>query len=452
MQIDKEFYRKLIRIGVPIMFQELMLAAVAAGDAFMLSQSSQDAMAAVSLATQVQFIQNMAMTASTGAGAILGAQYFGKKDLRTVNDIFIIMLRFSAMISFVFFIACVFFPTQLMHVYTQEADLIAIGADYLRIAGFSYLLTGLTQSYLTTMKVTEHVTVSAIISTGTVVLNLILNGLLIFGWFGLSPMGAKGAALATTIARAAEFGAVIIISFCPGYMQPNMKRFFLRDKLLTRDFLKCGLPLCGGALFWGIGYSGYTAIIGHMGKAAAAANSITAVVRDLFCCFSHGLSSAAGIMVGNELGAGDLEKGRIYGARFSKLSIWSGLFCMAAILALTPVLLNFTHLTGEAADLMKGMMIIMSFYMIGRNITTVVICGVFIAGGDTLFDIYSLAVMMWGLALPLAFLGAFVFGWPVLAVYACTCLDEVGKLPWVYIHYKKYKWVKDLTREREELE
>ena len=123
---------------------------------------------------------------------------------------------------------------------------------------------------------------------------------------------------------------------------------------------------------------------------------------------------------------------------------------MAAILAITPLLLNFTHLTGEAADLMKGMMIIMSFYMIGRNITTVVICGVFIAGGDTLFDIYSLAVMMWGLALPLAFLGAFVFNWPVLAVYACTCLDEVGKLPWVYIHYKKYKWVKDLTRDRQD--
>ena len=89
--------------------------------------------------------------------------------------------------------------------------------------------------------------------------------------------------------------------------------------------------------------------------------------------------------------------------------------------------------------------------MIARCICTVVINGIFAAGGDTLFDMYSLAVAMWGIALPAAFLGAFVFHWPVLMVYGCTCLDEVGKLPWVFAHFARHKWVRDLTRDEAEM-
>ncbi len=444
---NKEFYKKLIRLALPIAFQQLMLAAVAAGDAFMLSQSSQDAMAAVSLATQIQFVQNMALEAAVGAGAILGAQYFGKKDLRSLNDIFLLMLRVSIGISVLFFIGCVFFPEKLMLIYAKDTELIAIGADYLRIAGWSYLLTGISQSYLTLMKVTDHVAASAYVSTMAVVLNLILNGILIFGLLGFPVLGAEGAAIATLIARIIELLTVILLSFRKKYYTPDLKRFFRGNRLLTKDFMRCALPLFGGATCWGIGFTGYTAIVGHLGKDAAAANSIAAVVRDLSCCFCRGISAAGGIMVGNELGAGRLDEGRNYGKRLARISVLIGVLCMVLILALTPFILRFTHLNGDAARYLLGMMVIMAVYMVGRNITTVTINGVFAAGGDTMFDVYSLAVMMWGVAIPLAVLGAFVFHWPVLAVYACTCLDEIGKLPWVMLHFRKYKWVKDLTRD-----
>ena len=122
-------------------------------------------------------------------------------------------------------------------------------------------------------------------------------------------------------------------------------------------------------------------------------------------------------------------------------------FSMALVLALTPLVVQMVVLTPEAQQYLTGMMIIMAVYMIGRCVNTVTINGVLDGGGDTVFDMYSLAVCMWGLAIPLALLGAFVFGWPVLAVYACTCLDEVGKIPWVMFRFRKYKWVKNLTRE-----
>ena len=211
--------------------------------------------------------------------------------------------------------------------------------------------------------------------------------------------------------------------------------------------MKCLYPLVGASLFWGVGFTSYTAFMGHLGIDAAAANSVAAVVRDLLCCLCNGICNAAGIMVGNELGAGDLEKGKLYGDRIFKLSMICGLIITVLTFASTPLLTLFVKLTETAKDYFVQMMIIMSIYMFGRTVNTIIINGIFAAGGDTMFDMYSLAVCMWGLAVPLAALGAFVFHWPIYLVYACTCIDEVGKIPWVIHHYKKYKWVKDLTRE-----
>ena len=450
MEIDKkEFNAKLKKLTLPIAFQSLMLASVAAGDALMLGRVAQDQMTAVSLATQIQFVQNMFIMAATAAGAILGAQYWGKGDKITLQKIFNLMLRWSGLISLLFFAACEIVPETLMRLFSHDDPIIAIGSGYLRIAGFSYLMTGISQCYLTTMKVTDHVGPCAWISSGAVVLNILLNAVFIFGLLGAPKMEARGAALATTLARVVELALCLILSAGEKYIRPAWSRFFERHKELTRDFRKQCLPLLGGGLFWGVGFTSYTAIMGHMGTDAAAANSVAAVVRDLICCVCNGVGSAAGIMVGNELGAGNLEKGKAYGIRLKNISFAIGFASMLVVFALTPLVTRMVILTDEAQSYLTGMMIIMGVYMIGRSVNTVTINGVLDGGGDTLFDMYSLAVCMWGVAIPLALLGAFVFHWPVLLVYACTCLDEVGKIPWVMARFRKYKWVKNLTRDTE---
>ena len=451
METDwKEFYSKLKKLTIPIAFQSLMLAAVAAGDALMLGRVAQDQMTAVSLATQIQFVQNMFIMAATAAGAILGAQYWGRNDRETVQKLFNLMLRWSGLISLIFFIACEAVPEALMHLFSHDDPIIEIGSGYLRIAGFSYLITGICECYLTTMKVTDHVGPSAWISSGAVVLNILLNSVFIFGLLGLPKMEARGAALATTLSRVIELLLCIFISADSKYVRPAWGKLFERQKELSVDFRKQCLPLLGGGLFWGVGFTSYTAIMGHMGTDAAAANSVAAVVRDLICCVCNGVGSAAGIMVGNELGAGNLEKGKAYGIRLKNISFVIGFASTAVVLALTPLVTRMVILTEEAQSYLTGMMIIMAVYMIGRSVNTVTINGVLDGGGDTLFDMYSLAVCMWGIAIPLALLGAFVFRWPVLAVYACTCLDEVGKIPWVMLRFRKYKWVRNLTRNMQE--
>ncbi len=441
------FYKKLIQLAAPIAFQSLMLASVAAGDALMLGRIAQEEMTAVSLATQVQFVQNIFLMAITGAGAILGAQYWGKGDTATMQKLFHLMLRSSILLSLVFFAVCEAAPGVLMHAFTHDALLIEIGSAYLRIAGWSYLLSGISQCYLATLKVTEHVSASAWISSAAVVLNILLNAVLIFGLLGLPRLQARGAALATSISRVAELALCLRISSSRDHIRPAWNRLLQSEKQLSKDFFRQCLPLMGGSLFWGVGFTSYTAIMGHMGVDAAAANSVAAVVRDLICCACNGIGSAAGIMVGNELGAGQLERGKAYGIRLKNLSFVLGFASTALVLAVTPPVVKMVILTDSARSYLTGMMVIMAVYMIGRCVNTVTINGVLDGGGDTLFDMYSLAVCMWGIAIPLALLGAFVFHWPVLLVYACTCLDEVGKIPWVMVRFRKYKWVRDLTRE-----
>lgn len=444
---DREFNKQLYKLTMPIAVQNLMLAAVAAADAFMLGGLEQNAMAAVSLATQIQFIQNMILSAFVSATAILGAQYWGKGDVKTIRHLFSMAVRACGVTSVLFFIGCVFFPRYLMILFTNEEELILIGIRYLKIAGWSYLLTGVSQCYLAIMKVTDHTSSTARISSSAVVINICLNAVFIFGLFGVPSLGVAGAAIATLIARAIELLWCVILSFRKDYVRLELGGLFRNFHQLERDFIRCALPLMGACLLWGVGFTSYTSFMGHMGTDAAAANSIASVVRDMVCCLCNGLASGGGILVGNELGAGRLEKGKLYGDRLTKIAFLTGFLSTAIMLAVTPLLMRAVKLTDGARGHLVGMMIIMAFYMIGRTVNTIVINGIFSAGGDTLFDMYSLIVTMWMIAVPLAVLGTFFLDWPVEVVYACTCLDEVGKIPWVMLHYRKYKWVRDLTRE-----
>lgn len=444
---DKIFLKKLMQLTLPIAFQSLMLASVAAADAIMLGSIEQNSMAAVSLATQIQFIQNMVLMAIVAATSVLGAQYWGKRDKKTMNEIFCMSLRISGSTSMLFFAGCVFFPRALMVLFTNEEVLIAIGIKYLRIAGWSYLLTGITQCYLTMMKVTEHASAAAKISGVTVIINIVLNAVFIFGLLNSESLGAEGAALATLISRVIEFIACVAISYRSDYLRPELRGLMKRNKLLSKDYNKVMLPILGASLMWGIGFTSYSSFMGHMGTEAAAANSVSAVVRDLVCCMCDGLASGGGILVGNELGAGDLKKGKLYGDRVTKMAFICGIFSSAVMFAVTPIVLSFVKITDGARTYLLQMLLVMSVYIIGRAVNSIVINGIFAAGGDTAFDLYSLVVCMWCLAVPLAALGTFYFHWPVWIVYSCTCLDEVGKIPWVMIHYRKYKWVKDLTRD-----
>lgn len=443
---DGMFVRKLVRLALPIALQNLLLACVAASDTIMLGSLEQNAMAAVSLATQIQFVQNLTVSGIIAAFQILGAQYAGKCDKKTLNKLLFMSMRICLAVSIITFCLCFFSPEVLMRIFTNEDALIGLGISYLRVAAFSYLITGISQCLLALIKLGRNTAAVARISGVAVVLNIGLNAVFIFGLFGVPSMGVVGAALATVIARAVELVFSAFESCRNDFTRPDIRAFFSFDRQLSRDFVKQLIPLMGAYMVWTFGFASYSAFMGHMGVEAAAANSVASVVRSLVISFTRGLAGGASIMIGYELGSGNLGMAKVYGDRFVVLSVLCGVASSLLILGSIPFALSAVKLSEGAAAHFITISVILSIYIIGCSFNSVVINGMFASGGDTMFDFYSIVVAMWGVAVPLAAAGTFVLGWPVAAVYFCTCLDEVGKIPWTMHHYRKYRWLKDLTR------
>ena len=436
---DKEFYKKLLELMIPIALQNLMLAAVSAGDAAMLGFVNESAMAAVSLAGNIQFVENLFLGGVVCGATILTAQYWGKGDSSAVERIFGLAMKYALVISLLFGALALVMPGQLMSVFTNESELINIGTDYVQIASLSYLLTGITQCYLCVMKTTGQTKQSVAISSFALGLDTVLNAVFIF----VFRMGAKGAALTTTISRIVEL--VIVFAYSRKMtVHPNLSKV---SPVIHKDFLKCGIPVLINALVWGLGTTMYSVILGHLGTAVTAANSVANIVRQLAISLCRGLGAGGEIMLANVLGSGNLKKGKEYGARLSKLSVLCGLVCGVLVLAFGVVLSHFMTLSDAARANLTVMITISCFYMVTQCINSIVICSVFSAGGDTAFDAYSVAVTMWGIVLPLATAAAFWWQWNPLAVYLILSLDEIVKIPWVYAHYKKYKWLNNITRE-----
>ncbi len=435
---DKEFYKKLRGLMIPIAFQNFMLAAVSAGDSAMLGFVDENAMAAVSLAGNIQFVENLFISAIVCGGTIMTAQYWGKGDKVTIERLFGLLIRYATVVSAIFSVVSFVFPEFLMTLFTNETELIDLGADYIRIAAPSYLIIGATQCWLCVMKTTGQTKQSAAISTFALILDTVLNAVFIFGF----AMGVKGAALTTTIARITEF-AIVLVYTKKMQVKPDFKKVSSR---LNRDFIKYSTPILINVMTWGVGTTLYSVIIGHLGTVITTAYSVANIVRHLAISVCQGLGSGGEIMLANVLGSGDMIKSKEYGKRLSKLSVLCGVICAGLALIFGFVLANFMSLSIEVRKELNIMIIISAFYMIALSINNVVICAIFTAGGDTAFDAYSLVVTMWLIILPAAFIAAFYLKLEPIIVYLILSLDEGIKIPWVYAHYKKYKWLRNITR------
>lgn len=447
MESEKRiFYRKLWGLVFPIAIQNLMTALVSASDAFMLGFVSQTSLSAVSLATQIQFVHNLFMLALTIGATTLAAQYWGKGDTDSVEEILAIVLKISMAVSVVFFIAAMFFSGFLMRIFTNDIRLIQAGIPYLRIVSVSYLFMGFSQIYLCIMKNSGRTAKSTIYGSVAVVINIGFNVIFIFGLAGFPAMGIAGAALATTVSRALELLLTIYENMHRSLVCVRLKYIRNSSKKLKKDFWHYTTPVLGNELVWGCGFTMFSVIMGHLGSDAVAANSVANILKNIIACVCNGIGIGVGIIVGNELGKGEMERATEYGNRLFKLAVFAGAVSGLILLAVSPVLRIFTgSLSAQAHSYLKNMMYICTYYMIGKSVNATVIAGVFCAGGDTKFGLKCDAVTMWVILIPIGMITAFVLKLPIMVVYFIISMDEIIKLPAVYRHYKKYNWVRNLT-------
>ena len=444
---DTSFRKKLISLILPMTLQNLVFALVPISDAVMLLFLSQEAMTSVSLSAQVPFVLSLFIYSITAGGSILAAQYWGKGDSEFIEKIFGYMFVLELPIMAVFFLCSMFMPEGVIRIFTDVPELIEGAIPYLRYASFSYIFMSLIMTYETILKNVGLVKQCTAASVVTVFLNIVLNAVFIFGLCGAPEMGISGAALATTISNLTGFLLCLFFDIKYTKFRLRLKNIIHIDKDLRKRFSKYTVPYTLNQLLWGYGFTMITVILGHLGTDVASANSIAAVVKDLVSCLSYAIASGSVIVIGNELGAGRLDKAKEYGDRLFKIGIISGTILGLAAAASAPVILAFTNMTDTAEHYLFIMLMMCSYYILGRAINSILIGGIFSAGGDTKFGFICDTLTMWAFIVPLGFLSAFVLDLPVMVVYFILNLDEIIKIPAVIIHYRKYKWVRNIIEE-----
>ena len=447
MQENKNIYKKLFTIVTPIAFQYFMASLVTASDAFMLGFLDQDSLSAVSLAGQIAFVFSLFFMAFVGGCNVLGAQYWGKKDIATVEKVLAVTMRYSLLVGAVFTLAAFLIPCQIMRIFTYDSELVRLGGIYLRTVALGYILAGFSQAYFGIMKICDLAGLSSLIGSLGVVLNILLNACLIFGLGSFPEMGIAGAAVATVITRAFECVFIIVVIAMGKCPKPRLAAIFrLNDAPLHRDYIRYTLPLLLNQLGWGGGVTMYSVIMGHLGTDAVAANSIAGIVRSMIASLCWGIASGVGIILGGMLGRNETEEARKAGGKFVRLSLLIGAASGVVILAVTPLLMHFVTLNDRAQYYLGFMMLMAAYYIIGNSLNSTIIGGIFPAGGDTKFGMVCDIVTLWFVIVPIGAIAAFVLKLPVLAVAFILTLDEFVKIPAVYRHYMKFKWLKNITR------
>ena len=449
---SKSFYKSLLFVVGPLALQNLISALVNSVDIFMLGSVGQTAIASSSLANQVTFILFMVTTGLSSGLVMLAAQYWGKQDIVSIQTLSGIAFRISASVGLVVAFASFFIPSQIMHFFTDDPNMISVGASYLRAVSFSFLFMSVSQIFHAAFKSVEKVlfvTVLTFVSLGT---NVILNGCFLYGWLGFPKMGIVGVGIATSIARFIEMLICIIYGILQKKFGIGLHLVFRRNPLLTKDFFKYSLPAVGNELVWGLAFSMYSVILGRLGEDIVAADSVVNVVRRLGTVLVFGTAYGGAIVLGKYMGAGNLDVAERNSSRLAKVTLATGIFGAILVLCLNPVLPMIADLNETASRYRTLLLLINSYSIIGCAVNTGLICGIFRAGGDSKFGFITDAISMWLVSLPLGLLAAFVFKLSPVWVYFVLYLDEFEKMPIVIVHYFRKTWLKNITRDKNQLE
>lgn len=449
----KEFLRLAVKLAMPIMIQNLISTLVNSADTIMLGYVSQTAMSASSLANEYTFVLYCFYFGLAAGTSVLCAQYWGKGDRQAIERIIGLATRLTVLISSAFFAVSFFFPGAIMALFTDSAETARIGIQYLQVISFSFVFMGFSQIFLSALRSMGKIVFPSITYIVSLLVNVILNAVFIFGLFGMPQLGVVGVALGTVIARVTETVMCLVYSMFNRDVRIRVKYIFTGGGVLLKDFLKISAPSVANDAVWGLAASAFAAILGHIGDDMVAANAVAVMVVNIGAIACRGFANATTIIVSQALGSGNTDAAKCYASRMLKITIAVSLAGCAVMLLIRPLMLAFyaDKLTETALSYLGTIMIMTTWRLLGEGINTCLICGCFRGGGDSRFGMILDTVFMWGLAVPAMAAAAYLFRLPPIWVYFVMTLDEFEKMPVVFIHFYKYKWLKNITRDASEL-
>ena len=443
---DPEYFSNVRKIAVPIIIQQLMFALLNMLGVILVGQKGDASVAAVGLAGQIAFLLNLVHFGIISAAAMFTAQFWGKRDILNLRRVLGLCLMMAISASFIFFFLAQVFPSRILQIYSNDPAVIELGTGYIRTFSWTFLFFAITFSYALVMRSTGDVKTPTAVSVSALLISTFLSYSLIFGKFGFPELGIQGAAVAAVIARFLECVTLLTVTYArKSPVAASFRELTDFDKAFFGRVIKPMLPVILNELFWSLGITTYNIIYARLGTQSYAAMNIVSTIEQVAFVVFIGISNATSVFVGNFIGAGKEEKAYLYAGRSLGLGILGGLF-LGLILQLVKVpVLSLFKVSPEVIQNAGYVINVVTFFLWVRvnNMTTVV--GILRAGGDTRFSLFLDGIIIWIVGVPMAYLGAFVWHFPVYLVYLCAMSEEAAKWVLGILRYRSRKWINNLT-------
>jgi putative MATE family efflux protein len=443
---DKEFYKTLFAIAVPVMLQNLINSMVNMLDTIMIGRLGTVEIAAVGLGNQVFFLYNLTLFGICSGGVIFTAQFWGKQDIRGIRKNMGFCMTLSLFVAVIFTAGAAFAPSRLIGFYSRDPLVIRSGAVYLRTLSPSFIPFAINIVLVLTLRSVEKLKLAIVSTLVALSMNGVLNYLFIFGAGPIPAMGVRGAALATVISRIVETLILVSVSYVRRYPPAgSMGELFAFNGSYARRFLKITLPVILNEVVWSTGITVQNLIFARTDTDAIAAFNITNTFSQLTWVVFIGLGNGIAVLIGKKIGEGREKTARDYASLIVRFAPLLSLGVAAVLFALSAFLPLVFNVGDEVLRAASQMFIILCFSYPFRAFNMAMVVGICRAGGDTVFCAFYDIAVMWLLALPLAAVAAFVFGAPVWIIYLCVCAEEPVKMLFGLWRFKSGKWLHYVT-------
>ena len=450
---DKNFYKSLLALSIPIALQNLVTFSVGLADNVMIGSLGDAAISGVYMGNQIQTLLQIVSSGIEGSILILAAQYWGRRDTRSISRIVSIGLRASLIFGFILTLVCTLFPSTIISFFASDPEIILYGSKYLGIVAFSYVFFCLTQSMIASMRSVESARIGLYVSLASLVIDVALNYVFIFGKLGAPALGIEGAAIATLIARIAESAIITVyVLFIDKKLRFSLRELVHLDRALLRDFVRYGAPIVAGQLVWATNMMSNSSIMGHQAAEGVVAGlSIANTMHNLAYVVMNGMSGAVGIITGKTIGAGKESLMREYAKTVQVLFLGLGILTGSSVFMLRDAFISMYGVSTAAAAQARALINVLSITTIGTCYQAACLFGLVKSGGDISFVFKNDMIFVFGVVIPSALLASFL-GAPPWVVFACLKCDQILKCFVAVVKINRFDWMKNLTRESRENE
>lgn len=442
---DRKFYKDVVVFGVPVALQNLLTSSMSFVDSMMIGGKSEIALGAIGIAAQWANLLTLCCWGIHSAGTMFFAQYWGAKDKDGISKAAWVMFMSVLAVTVPAALFTILFPDLIMKIYTNDAEMIAIGQGYLRIAGVSFIFSTISVGCSGLLRSVGNAKLPLFASIAGVVTNTFLNWVLIYGKFGFPDMGAEGAAVATAISSFLNMGILIAVALIKkNIVYEAMRKKPKLEKGFIKEYYQKATPIILNEAIYGFAALVINMVFGRQGGKNMSAITIFRTLEGLIMAFYWGFVNALSVMIGNSIGAGKIKDGIVYSRRFTLMNFATTVIVTGIVFIFKAPIISLFGVGAEISAIAADLLIVMLLLMPLRTCNYMLI-GVYRAGGESKFGFYVEVIAIWFVSVPLVLLTGLVWNLPFVWVFAMSYSEDVAKIAVQIWYMISNKWIKPVT-------